>query len=406
MLARGDSLGISSPSGRLAAVVPGLGARGKSARKRRRSRVSRRRGARPPRRDRPGKPALGRRLAPAPGARRRRRQRRAAPAAPRTRRRLRDAFHLTRPGADPGPAGRRLLAWRELSARSVGHWRSSFHAAAEALGVPHDEALQEAIDAAEACAGGDRPAPFAAAQVFALARRALTPSAGRPSLGGRGGEGELLAAWLADVRAGAAAEMAVRAPLARRGIVLGRRTPRGGGDPADGAEGAIVFAYAKAAARACDLSAELGRRAQKLLAAAPKLRAKGAPAALEALLDDDSLSASSKIGGQISERGGATAVRPAGRARRDPRTDRTRDVPALRALSMARTRRPTGELDTELEDLPAPARWREWMGRVEAAIFASAEPVSAREPGARRRQGLQPRAHHRRHPRRIARPSL
>ena len=42
---------------------------------------------------------------------------------------------------------------------------------------------------------------------------------------------------------------------------------------------------------------------------------------------------------------------------------------------MARTRRPTGDLDTELEDLPAPARWREWMGRVEAAIFASAEPV-------------------------------
>jgi segregation and condensation protein B len=42
---------------------------------------------------------------------------------------------------------------------------------------------------------------------------------------------------------------------------------------------------------------------------------------------------------------------------------------------MARTRRLTGELDTELEDLPAPARWREWMGRVEAVIFASAEPI-------------------------------
>ena len=42
---------------------------------------------------------------------------------------------------------------------------------------------------------------------------------------------------------------------------------------------------------------------------------------------------------------------------------------------MARTRRPTGELDTELDDLPAPARWREWMGRVEAVIFASAQPV-------------------------------
>src|SRR5271165_3283899 len=111
---------------------------------------------------------------------------------------LRDAFHLTRPGADPGPAGRRLLAWRELCARSIGHWRQSFAAAGEVLRVPHDEALQEAIDAAETCAGDKRPAPFAAARVFGLARRALTPGAGRPPLGGRGGEGELLAAWLAD----------------------------------------------------------------------------------------------------------------------------------------------------------------------------------------------------------------
>ena len=47
----------------------------------------------------------------------------------------------------------------------------------------------------------------------------------------------------------------------------------------------------------------MARRAQKLLEAAPKLRAKGAPAALQALLDDDSLSASTKIGGQLSERG-------------------------------------------------------------------------------------------------------
>src|SRR5208337_4901658 len=39
--------------------------------------------------------------------------------------RLRDAFHLTRPGADPGPAGRRLIAWREFCARSTGQWRSS-----------------------------------------------------------------------------------------------------------------------------------------------------------------------------------------------------------------------------------------------------------------------------------------
>lgn len=39
-------------------------------------------------------------------------------------------------------------------------------------------------------------------------------------------------------------------------------------------------------------------------------------------------------------------------------------------------------LDRELEDLPPDLRWREWMLRVEAVIFASAEPV-ARETLAR-----------------------
>jgi segregation and condensation protein B len=34
------------------------------------------------------------------------------------------------------------------------------------------------------------------------------------------------------------------------------------------------------------------------------------------------------------------------------------------------------EFDAELADLPPAARWREWMLRVEAAIFASASPVS------------------------------
>ena len=265
---------------------------------------------------------------------------------------MRDAFHLSRPGADPGPAGRRLVAWRELSARSIGHWRQSFAAAGEVLRVPHDEALQEAIDAAEAGAGGDRPAPFAAAQVFALARRALKPGAGRQSLGGRGGEGELLAAWLADCVLAQRLKWPFALPLLAAPLFAGA-VRRAAGDGADGAEGAIVFAYAKAAARACDLSAELGRRAQKLMAAQPKLRAKGAPAALagaarrgfpERVLQNRR----ANIGARR-----AAAVRPAGRARRGPRTDRTRDVPALRALNdgappqnfgrpRPRTRRPDG----------------------------------------------------------------
>src|ERR1700684_4513237 len=43
----------------------------------------------------------------------------------------------------------------------------------------------------------------------------------------------------------------------------------------------------------------------------------------------------------------------------------------------ARRRRREGDepLDTDLLDLPPAARWREWMLRVEATIFASAKPV-------------------------------
>ena len=46
-------------------------------------------------------------------------------------------------------------------------------------------------------------------------------------------------------------------------------------------------------------------------------------------------------------------------------------------MTAARRRQRGGDesLDVELIDLPPAARWREWMLRVEAAIFASARPV-------------------------------
>jgi segregation and condensation protein B len=37
--------------------------------------------------------------------------------------------------------------------------------------------------------------------------------------------------------------------------------------------------------------------------------------------------------------------------------------------------RPELELDRELSDLPSELRWREWMRRIEAVLFASATPV-------------------------------
>ncbi len=42
---------------------------------------------------------------------------------------------------------------------------------------------------------------------------------------------------------------------------------------------------------------------------------------------------------------------------------------------MARRPRASPPLDTELADLTPELRWREWMGRVEAVIFAAPEPV-------------------------------
>ena len=55
---------------------------------------------------------------------------------------------------------------------------------------------------------------------------------------------------------------------------------------------ALLAAQARAALRAIDLSAELGRRAEKLLAVAPKLRAKGAKTVVDHLLSEDALVAS------------------------------------------------------------------------------------------------------------------
>lgn len=43
---------------------------------------------------------------------------------------------------------------------------------------------------------------------------------------------------------------------------------------------------------------------------------------------------------------------------------------------MARRSPEIAIVDTELADLPPEARWREWMNRVEAVIFASAEPAT------------------------------
>ena len=50
----------------------------------------------------------------------------------------------------------------------------------------------------------------------------------------------------------------------------------------------------------------------------------------------------------------------------------------MTAAARRRQRGGDESLDVELADLPPAARWREWMLRVEAAVFASARPFHAR----------------------------
>lgn len=186
---------------------------------------------------------------------------------------LRDALAFTKPGDDPGPAGRVYLAWRAL----VLDGRLADVAAA--LGPPRLDlaGLAALIDAH---ARSRAPAPLAAA---AAAKAAF--------------------AWRAEVLPFAIADLVLatrlgwRAPLPLLAAEIGRVKPD---EPAWVAT--CCSAYARAAVAACELNAEIAAAAARLLAVAPKLRARGADAAIAALLDDDALASAADIPG-LSDRG-------------------------------------------------------------------------------------------------------
>lgn len=188
---------------------------------------------------------------------------------------LRDAHALTRPGGDPGPAGRVYAAWRALASRP------RFADIAVDLGAsPADLEFLNATRDVHARALA--PAPLAAAAV-ATAVAAKWPRA------------IPLAFAVADCIL--AARLGWRTPLPLLALEVLRARPSDATWTA-----ACCAAYARAAARACDLHAELGAAATRLEAVAPKLRAKGARAAISALLDEDAVSSAAEIPG-LSDRG-------------------------------------------------------------------------------------------------------
>jgi hypothetical protein len=210
---------------------------------------------------------------------------------------LRDALLLTRPGDEVGPGGRMLLAWRKLVSRSaeILPGASTLVDVAADLGVAIGEDKSDEIDAAiRPGAGGQGNAVGAAADAIVLLERSDQRAA------------RALGPWLAD------AIVANRLGWLRAVPLLGAyQTPAacsGRLSRVDQRQSQSAWrqhtfaAYARAALQAVDLSAELGRRADRLLAVAPKLRARESDAVVEKLLGDDAVVASQDVPG-MSDRG-------------------------------------------------------------------------------------------------------
>ncbi|ESY94294.1 DUF1403 family protein, partial [Mesorhizobium sp. LNHC209A00] len=197
---------------------------------------------------------------------------------------LRDAWYLRQAGADPGPAGTIFGAWRQFSAQAPVATPDRLGKILEQLGLHSDvEPLAALCEHIDDLARSGRPAPFAAA---AIAARVVTI---RP-------DAELFAWWLADLVLAQSLRWPRPLPLlmaqafgpAFRGEASGKRIRPG----EKSFERAVCVALVQGAVEACRLATEIGRRAERLISVAPKLRAKGAGDVIQRLLDDDAVSGS------------------------------------------------------------------------------------------------------------------
>ncbi|TIP18576.1 DUF1403 family protein [Mesorhizobium sp.] len=214
---------------------------------------------------------------------------------------LRDAVLLTRPGdfLSVGPAGLLLLAWRRLAARSAEDLLKEKNLAAvlEEFGYAPDKPLVSGL------ADDLRQVGAGAGMVAMLTGTFMAAE--------RHGFGRAVGAWLADALLAQRLGWAHAVPLLGAEAALGtgvRPRRSAAGSVATGIETdperakSLLAAQARAALRAIDLSAELERRADRLLTVAPKLRAKAADMVVERLLSDDAIVASENIAG-MSDRG-------------------------------------------------------------------------------------------------------
>ena len=194
---------------------------------------------------------------------------------------LRDAVMLTRPGDDPGPAGQVVLAWRRLAERQTQLVDDWWLSASAVLGLSVDDRMSDVYAVAERLARGEANPIAAAAEIVAVSMK-FRPDA------------ELLALWLADAML--AARLKWPRPVPLLALEIRRKDLRAAPEHLDGTGrwlATCALAYARAAARASDLHADLCRRAQRLMAAAPKMRAKHADEVMLILMMEDAQTARS-----------------------------------------------------------------------------------------------------------------
>ncbi len=220
---------------------------------------------------------------------------------------LRDAFVLTRPGdilsgsTTLGPAGILLLAWRRLAVRPVEELLT-------------EKSLASVLEEFGFFAGDDEVVGNLAEDLRQLGASAGTVGmlTGAFMAAERHGFGRAVGAWLADALLAHRLGWTHAVPLLGTEVALGMSSGRSrrsttaystaGLETESERAKRLLAAQARAALRSIDLSAELARRAEKLLAVAPKLRAKAADTVVEKLLSNDAVVASAKIAG-ISDRG-------------------------------------------------------------------------------------------------------
>ncbi|WP_370284982.1 DUF1403 family protein [Pseudooceanicola nanhaiensis] len=176
---------------------------------------------------------------------------------------LRDAMHLLRPGDRPGPAGETCLAWRHAVDRPI-----SVTAFARALPTLEPAQIATWLDA-----GSGTPVTRAAMVLEAVLTAA--PRADVPAL------------LLADAVLAHALGWDHLVPLMAAGLKRADLRKRGD-DLRLACHRALIASTIAAVRQAADLT----RRAAYLKAVAPKLRAKGAGAAVEMLLTRDAVAPS------------------------------------------------------------------------------------------------------------------